>query len=223
VWNSISGGSPNVSGLVDSFGAATSVGIDINSRGAFGTANSQGELSAAVGLTPLIGDYLSSRANNSQADVRTGQINGLIAGNAYDFYVYGQGDNFGGGQNGGQNVGIRIGTDVRHTSYDGTPGGDGLLVEDIEYVVFRGIIADANGEINFEHFNPGQGTLATDTSFFDSSTGLADADNNPSRFHAINGIQIVGNFTEPEQVPEPSALAGLSLLALGLFTRRQRS
>ena len=33
-----------------------------------------------------------------------------------------------------------------------------------------------------------------------SSTGSFDADNNNSRFHAINGLQIVGDFPPPEPV-----------------------
>ena len=140
-------------------------------------------------------DYVFSRGSYGVADLQTSTINGLIPGNSYDLYIYGQGDNFEGSNTfGGQNVGIRIGTDVRHTSYDGIPGGDGLLVEDIEYVKFTGIVADADGAITFEHFNPGVGIHGTDPAFADSSTGSFDLDNQNSRFHAINGLQIVGDF-----------------------------
>ena len=63
-------------------------------------------------------------------------------------------------------------------------------MEDIEYVKFTGIVADADGIITFEHFNPG----VTDPAFADSSTGSFDLDNNNSTVHAINGLQIVGDF-----------------------------
>lgn len=219
IWNTTTGGSPTLTGAVDSSGTVTPVTVSVDSRSIFG-ANGDQELQS--GQANLFNDYLSSRADNNLNDLRTGVIGGLIAGNSYDFYVYGQGDNFEDtNNNGGQNVGIRIGTDVRHTSYDGTPGGDGLLVEDVEYVLFSGLIADGNGEINFEHFNPGVGIHATDPSFFDSSTGLADADGNNSRFHAINGLQIVGTFIDP--VPEPSSALLLALSGMGILARRRRA
>ena len=114
IWND----STNVfTGAVDSFGMTTTVGVNIDKNPT--DIQSNQEISTAGGITALQGDYLSSRAGDSGADLRTGAINGLVAGNAYDLYFFGQGDNFGGGRNGGQNVGIRIGTDVRHTSWDG--------------------------------------------------------------------------------------------------------
>lgn len=216
-WNGANGGSPTLTGLTDSTGVATNVDFTIDSRGAF-TGPVDQELSS--GHSALFNEYLSSRADDNNEDLRTGSFTNLIAGNAYDLYFYGQGDNFTDTNfNGGQNVGVRIGSDVRHTSHDGVSGGDGNLVEDVEFVVFRGIVADATGTINFEHFNPGQGLHGTDSSFFDSSTGLADADNNPSRFSAINGVQIVGDFI----IPEPTSMALVGLLGLfAAFVRRRR-
>ena len=195
---------PTPSGLLDSTGAATSVGLAIGAPSAFdsfsfgfgfGFPFPDGDHEITT-HTELFADYVFSRALDSGADLQTSTINGLIPGNSYDLYIYGQGDNFDLGFNtfGGQNVGVRIGTDVRHTSYDGIPGGDGLLVEDIEYVKFTGIVADADGVITFEHFNPGVGIHGTDPAFADSSTGSFDLDNNNSRFHAMNGLQIVGDF-----------------------------
>jgi len=193
IWNATAGGMPTPSGLLDSTGAATSVGLAIGAPSAFSSFQRSTRDHEITTHTELFEDYVSSRALDSGADLQTSTINGLIPGNSYDLYIYGQGDNFESSSYGrGQNVGIRIGTDVRHTSYDGVPGGDGLLVEDIEYVKFTGIVADADGVITFEHFNPGVGIHGTDPAFADSSTGSFDLDNNNSRFHAMNGLQIVG-------------------------------
>ena len=213
IWNGTNG--TPINAALDSAGTVTPVGLTIDSRGSF---NNLSDQELASGQVDLFSDYLSSRANSNSNDLRTGNFSGLIPGNSYDLYFYGQGDNFTAtSDNGGQNVGIRIGSDVRHTSYDGTSGGDGQLVEDIEFVVFRSIVADSTGTIGFEHFNPGTGLHATDMSFFDSSTGLADVDGNPSRFHALNGVQIVGTFV----IPEPSSLSLLGMAGLLLFKRRR--
>ena len=215
IWNGTF--ASTASGLVDSTNVATAVGININSGFVFDSSNTRfADQELNGGFSTLFQDYIfsaGSRTEGQHEDLVTGVIFGLVAGNAYDLYFYGQGDNFTDTNiSGGQNVGIRIGTDVRHTSHDGVLGevfynfgdrvigGDGLLVEDIEYVVFRGIVADSQGEINFEQFNPGAGSHATDSTFFDSSLLAAgdplavDADGNDSRFHVLNGIQIVGEF-----------------------------
>ena len=203
-WNRVF--SRTASGLVDSTNTASSVGINSGNVFFFSSLSSPYDINpdptdqeVSGGFSDLFGDYLFSASDSGS--LVTANIFGLIPGNAYDLYFYGQGDNFTSlGVFGGQNVGVRIGTDVRHTSHDGVLGGDGLIVEDIEYVVFRGIVADSIGQIDFEHFNPGQGLHGTDSTFFDSSLLAAgnplaaDPDENNSRFHALNGIQIVGEF-----------------------------
>ena len=210
-------------GLVDSFGNATSVGVNLGGGNIFNNRVDQ-ELAADPNgdgstIANLLGDYAGLRDDNG-GEIRTGNINGLVAGNAYDIYLYGQGDNFGGGINGGQNTGFRIGTDVRHTSHDGVNGGDGNLVEDIEYVLFSGIVADATGTIVLDYFAPGVGTNGTDPSLVDSDTGSADVDGNVSRFAALNAIQIVGDLTA---VPEPSSFAVILGLGFAGLARRKRS
>ena len=198
--------STTISGLVDSTNAATPVGITFSDGFTFDSARDQ-EVSAAGGFANLFRDYIfvNNRIDDDSfsfaESLVTASIFGLEPGNAYDLYFYGQGNNFSNTpSSGGQNVGVRIGTDVRHTSHDGVNGGDGLLVEDIEYVLFTGIVADSLGQINFEHFNPGFGLHFTDSTFFDSSLLAAgdplavDADGVNSRFHILNGIQIVGEF-----------------------------
>jgi len=236
LWNGIGTGAltPPPGGYVDSGGNTVPVTLNIDGGGVFFNNTSDQELLADPNVNGstienLLGDYTGVRAGNNSNDLRTSTINGLIAGNTYDLYLYGQGDNFTDtNNNGGQNAGFRIlgGTDVRHTSHDGVNGGDGLLEEDVEYVVFRGVEAvggvegTATGSITFEHFNPGTGLHGTDPAFADSSTGSFDEDGNNSRFHALNGFQIVGDFTA---IPEPSSLALLLFGATALAGRRRRS
>jgi len=142
-WNRVF--SPTASGLVDSTNTASAVGINSDNVSFFSSLPSPYDFfptptdqEVSGGFSDLFGDYLFSSNNNLESLV-TASIFGLVPGNAYDLYFYGQGDNFtSSGSFGGQNVGVRIGTDVRHTSHDGVLGGDGLIVEDIEYVVFSG-------------------------------------------------------------------------------------
>ena len=219
-------GSGTSTGLLDSFGNATSVGVNLGGGAIFNNAVSQ-ELSADPNgdgstVVNLLGDYVGLRDDNG-GEIRTGNINGLVAGNAYDIYLYGQGDNFGGGINGGQNTGFRIGTDVRHTSHDGVNGGDGNLVEDVEYVLFSGIVADSTGTIVFDYFAPGVGTNADDPSLVDSDTGSVDVGGNISRFAAFNAVQIVGDLTPAAAVPEPSSLIVMLGMGIAGLARRKRS
>ena len=228
IWNESDGAVIN--NALNSAGTATTVSIDVGNPRNFSNLRDQ---ESSAGISSLQGDYILINAGTGQGIVEVGVFGGLMAGESYDLYFYGQGDNFGDGDSGGQNVGVRIGTDVRHTSWDGVAGtqfdpsigaggggGDGFLVEDIEYVLFTGIEADSAGEISFEFFNPGGGELSTNSLFFDSDTNSPDLDGNTSRFAAINGIQIVGNFAA---VPEPSSVVAIGLLALGCCTGRRRN
>ncbi len=219
VWNASTGTSTD---LLDSHGHSTSVGVEVATATAFFNDCDQ-EL---VAVENLLGDYLAYR-DESGTEIKTSRINGLVPGNSYDLYFYGQGDNFTGDDiNGGQNTGFRIGSEVRHTSYDGVPGGDGRLIEDVEYVMFSDVVADSTGSIVFEHFGPGVGisdptdpefdgnSTVNNSLFFDSDSGSVDLDDNGSRYHTINAIQIVGNFSESTLPPKTDSSNFLGLLGM---------
>jgi len=202
IWNASANGQI-ASGVVDSTGQTTPVGISIDNEGVFFGPADQ-EVSAGAGVSDLLSDYLFQRDPDGN-ESRTGSITGLIPGNRYDLYIYGQGDNFTSNNNGGgQNLGVRIGNEVRHTGWDGVSGGDGNLEEDVEYVLFDNVTADATGTITFEHFNPGTGAFGADPSYFDSDTGSPDLDGNNSQFSAINGLQVVGDFLNTGAVSQSS-------------------
>ena len=195
IWNNSQG---TLSNALDSAGTKTGLGIDIDLQAVFNRTNPLHPFDQEVSADyrRLQVDYLYYNAELFEGDFRTGLISGLVPGSSYDLYIYGQGDEQSPTRprGGGQNVGIRIGTDVRHTSWDGVTGGDGVLLEDVEYVVFRGISADSAGEISLEYFNPGLGVHGIDSSYFDSDTGSPDLDGINSVYAMINGIQIVGDF-----------------------------
>lgn len=205
-WNGIN--TATAAGLLVSTGEISTVGLNFSARGFF---NGPVDQELASGHAALFGDYITNRANDNGFDQRTQTITGLTAGNTYDIYIYGQGDNFTDtNNNGGQNLGVTIDGNFFRTSHDGVSGGDGQLVENIEYVVLSAIEADASGEITFDTFNPGGG-----------GTGefATDPDSNASRFSGINGIQIVGDVVV---VPEPSSFALLGLGFVGFALRRRR-
>ena len=105
IWNSSDG---NTSGLVDSTGLVTTLGVTFDGLGPNDILGSQ-EL-AATGTTNLFRDYLGGRAGDSQFNLITGTVTGLDSALTYDLYFYGQGDNFTDtNRNGGQNTGFRIG------------------------------------------------------------------------------------------------------------------
>ncbi len=208
LWNRLTGsGTTTISGnnLLDSDGDATGVGISLGINGSYLSAPGQQQLGT---WKDLMTDYVYLSATTpDQVLSKTGLIYGLDAGKLYDVYLYGQGNNFLETYSEGQNTLFTIGGVSKQTSWDGVEGGDGLLVEGIEYVKFS-VIASPSGEIAFNYANvvagPG-GNVAT------------DLDGHSSRFGVLNGIQIV----DVAAVPEPtSALLGAVGL-LGLLRRRR--
>lgn len=205
IWNDIdSGTDPDLQNLVDSFGNASSVTLEISANTA-GPFTDHQELQG--GYFNLMHNYFAVRsANAATQTVIPATIGGLVPNSSYDLYFYGQGDQI------GQNTGFRIGDEVRQTSYDGVwdgtnQGGDGLLVEDVEYVKFTGITASAGGVINFDYFNLiAGGIVDTDTGLDDVSADENGMVLNPEngalisaydRHGGFNGFQIVGDIPPP--------------------------
>lgn len=230
-WNSVRRtSSTNVSSaaginspILDSAGAATSVDIVLTGVAGATTmgqqkTSGQQELGA---YSNLMSDYLQLNAPGADSAGAVGTINGTINGllpNAYyEIYFYGQGATYGtpGSTTSGANSlfaitdtlgGSTVGA-AEQTGWDSVNGGDGALVEGIEYVKLAAI-ANASGEIFFMWQNVVAGSnVATD--FATDGTGGS------SDLAALNGIQIV-------PVPETSTalLSGLGMF--GLLLRRRR-
>ncbi|RYD63009.1 MAG: PEP-CTERM sorting domain-containing protein [Verrucomicrobiaceae bacterium] len=210
IWNSVYGsGTTTISmpNLVDSSGNSTSVGISLGINGSYVSAPGQQENGGAgLAYQSLMSDYVFLAATtNSEVLTKNGLITGLDPLKLYDIYLYAQGDNFLGEYSDGQNALITINGVSKQTSWDGVVGGDGFLVEGIEYVRFR-VSPNASGQVNFSYSNVVTGVNA-----------LSDLDGLNSRFAVINGIQIV----DLSLVPEPS-VALLSAAGLLVISRRRR-
>lgn len=211
VWNQITGGSSiSASGLVDSYGNVTSIGIELVGIGGFVDLEGDQELGgAARNYDRLMSDYVFLSAPvNTEVLTKAGSIYGLTADKTYDIYFYSQGNKFMGTYSVGQNGLFSIGGEARQSSWDGVQGGDGMLAEGIEYVKYT-VEADAGGRIDFTWANVVTGP---------AGNVVVDLDGSNSRFAVINGIQIVDVAAA---VPEPAtALLGcLGLMAL-MFRRR---
>lgn len=213
VWNQVTGvGTQTISanGLVDSFGNATSIGIDIGINGSFYEVPGQQELGGPSGsYHDLMADYVFiSAPTNLEVATKSGTIHGLAANNSYEIYFYSQGNNFVDTYSIGQNGLITAEGESKQTSWDGVSGGDGLFVEAVEYVKFS-FVSNAEGEFDFTWQNVVSGP---------GGNVVTDHDGNNSRFAAINGIQIVNTSVS---VPEP-AIALLGSLGLLVLLRRFR-
>lgn len=221
-WNPLLNvsGTASSTNLNDSTGAATAIDFSLSGlTGTTSTAASEAELGG--GYLSLMRDsvYVDSASSTTIATA-TGTFSGLVVGATYDIYFYGQGQYMSTSTTNGSPAGYRgqnsyfeVGGTGKQTGWDGTVGGNGTLVEGIEYVKFTAIAADGGvlgGVINFDLENVvpgGSGNVTTDNA--PSNTGLG------ARRGAINAIQLV------HVVPEPSsALLGL-LGAFGLLRRRR--
>jgi hypothetical protein len=217
---------------VTSTGLATTASVTVTSGGGTGLVNAhigQTQLAAQqeLGLgayTDLMGDFIVVDSDTGHGTVGTayGTIEGLAANSAYEIYFYGQGasNSLPGTSGSGQNslfgildafgVGGTLVGSTKQTGYDGTPGGNGTLTENVEFVKFA-VQTNASGQIFFVWQNvvsgPG-GNVTTDN--------VPNGVNAGSRAGALNAIQIVS-------VPEPSTtlLGGLGMLAL--LARRCRT
>ena len=211
IWNSAYGSGTTTitkSNLLNSAGQSTGVGVSLGINGSYLSAPGQQENGGAgLAYQSLMSDYVYLAATtNAEVLTKNGSITGLDPLKLYDIYLYAQGDNFLGEYSDGQNALITINGVSKQTSWDGVPGGDGLLVEGIEYVRFT-VTPNASGQVNFSYANVVTGVNAT-----------SDLDGFNSRFAVINGIQIVDLSLVPEP---PVALLGAAGL-LVVSRRRQR-
>jgi hypothetical protein len=194
--------------LVDSAGNLTSVALSLGINGSHSKPTGDQELSG--GFSALMSDYaFLSSGSNQLVQQESAVLSGLVPSGSYDLYFYGQGDKFTGNVFRGQNTLFTLGGDSKQTSWDGIAGGNGMLVEGVEFVRFTAV-ADLDGKIAFTWANVVAGP---------GGNVAADLDGTSSMFAAFNGLQIVE--LAADAVPEPSAalLAGLGLFAL-LHRRR---
>jgi hypothetical protein len=139
VWNRVINTQAAGTGpLVDSIGMSTTVSLSFDTISQFDTgSDTQGERGPGGILNPLMQDYLFSPT------LKSFTIGGLTPGASYELYLYGQGDV------NNQETTFDLGGQPLTTSFDATIGGNGLLIEGIEYVVFRSVLASASGQIAF--------------------------------------------------------------------------
>ena len=213
-WNPIYNvsGTAQSANLFDSTSGGTGAGTGLSfflSGIESGQNQGGGEQDRTGAHNSLMRDYIRlDSGSNSAVNTLTGTFGGLVVGGTYDLYFYAQGNNFGGlaGSSDlrGQNSLITVGASGKQTSWDGLAGGDGSLVEGIEYVKFTAI-ANGSGEISFDWANVIPSINGPD------KDGIASG----SRFAGLNGIQLVS------VVPEPSSLILGMIGALGLIRRRR--
>ena len=197
--------------LLDSTGALTSVSLSLGVSSTFASVGDQELGAEGASFLALMSDY-AVLDSGSPATVKsaTGAFSGLVPSGTYDLYFYGQGDNFTNSGPSGQNTLFTLGGESKQTRWDGFVGGDGLLLEGIEFVKFT-VEADEEGRIVFTWANvvPGIGGNVE-----------SDADGQASRFAALNAIQLVSST--PTAVPEPT-VALLGTFGLLALLRRRRS
>lgn len=196
--------------LLDSAGQGSSVTLSLGLHGVHdsGTAGDQEIGGPGGAYSGLMSDYLYIDSGGSGlVSTLGGTLSGLVASDYYDLYFYGQGDKFSGNIYKGQNTLFTVGGSSKQTGWDGVHGGDGDLVEGIEYVKFT-VQADAQGKINFSWSNVVGGVNVA-----------ADADGFSTRYAALNGLQVFHNV---DAVPEPAAALLGAFGLLGLLRRRRQ-
>ena len=176
-WNHIS--SDNAHHLVDAFGQVTPVGINLS--------GANGRESTSWTTHPLLGDYLYRDANGTAYAV----LSGLIPNAAFDVVVYA----------GPEGIQAAIHNQTVRAAYSGVgAGGDPAYapgaswVEGKNFVVIRGVSADANGKL---HLRYGDNTQASGGYGLFSGLSIGKAgtyrgpDSNPVTPPAPSGAQSV--------------------------------
>lgn len=191
IWNGISPtGAEFTSGpLVDSMGAATPVTVSFGAYNAYAANENPAAFSSA-----LLTDFVYQTVLGPNGPPGLFAINNLAPGAAYDLYFY--------AQNGGYSntaTSFTIGGDQLIATNSNSPGGPPSFIENTNYVMFSGVVADAGGAIVGE-FND-----------------VAAANN-----AAFNGLQI-----QQAAIPEPASIASAivagGLLLVGGMRRRRRA
>jgi hypothetical protein len=193
IWNGIS--PPDIAftsaPLVDSTGAATPVTVSLQAYLEYAANENPADFSH-----PLLTDFVYQTVLGPNGPPGLFSINNLTPGGAYDLYFY--------GQNGGYAntaTSFTINGDTKIATNPNIPGsfGPDSFIQDVNYVVFTGIVADGAGVISGA-FND-----------------VAIANN-----AAFNGFQI-----RQAPIPEPasvaSAIIGGGLLLVGGVYRRRRN
>lgn len=226
-WNPL-GISPsktaNAANLYDSTNIQTNVGFQLNGLHE-SVLDTNGDQESGGGYLDLMGDYVRVGSDSSgEVATANGKFTGLVVGGTYDLYFYGQGQYL--SELGpptatnlrGQNTLFTVDGVSQQTSWDGFEGGDGFLVEGIEFVKFTTVATDGGAEggvISFAFSNVVEtgddANVTNDLVPNGNTTG-----NTGSRFGALNGVQLVC------VVPEPSAALLAMVASIGLISRRRR-
>lgn len=196
--------------LLDSSGNLTSIALSLGINGSH--SNSAGDQERSGGLSTLMSDYaFLSSGSNTLVHQESGTLSGLIPSNTYDLYFYGQGDKFTGNVFRGQNTLFTLGSESKQTGWDGVLGGNGVLLEGIEFVRFTAV-ADQDGKIGFTWANVVAGL---------GGNVAVDLDGRSSMFAAFNGLQVVDLAASAVPEPASAALTGLGLGLLALLRCRR--
>ena len=220
-WNPLTSivgsGSSTGTALKDSTNATTGIGFSISGLSLTAPTSSSAttEAERSGGYLSLMRDGINVESASSTAvATATGSFTGLVVGATYDIYLYGQGVTMNAtvGTTGfrGQNSYFEVNGIGKQTGWDGIAGGDGVLVEGIEYVKFTAVAIGGVINFDFENVVPGAGgNVATD-----DAPGTAGGGG--GRRGVLNAIQLV------EVVPEPSTALLGALGVLGCLVRRRR-
>ncbi len=219
-WNpltSIAGsGTSAGTALKDSTNVATGIGFSLSGlnpvTATSSSATTEAERGAGAAYLSLMRDGVNvESANSNTVATAAGSFTGLVVGATYDIYFYGQGVTMsttaGSGGFRGQNSYFEVNGVGKQTGWDGFVGGNGLLVEGIEYVKFTAVAIGGVINFDFENVVPG-GNVVTDQAPTTSGGG--------ARRGVLNAIQLV------QVVPEPSTALLSALGILGLIARRRR-
>jgi pectate lyase len=164
-WNNFSRYSTTMTSLKDSTNTPTTVSITPNQPGGAGWSTAFFS-SLAYGA-----NIMNAYIHNNNSGYYNMVIAGLTAGSVYDLYLYGHGD----AEN--QNTVFTVGGVSRTCTV--SVSGLTVLTENAHYVVFRGVAADASGQITVNW----------------GATGT---------YAAINGLQIVrGTLNAKAAAPAP--------------------